>query len=298
LAALRLGVIGLSEGNGHPYSWSAIFNGYDRVTMEDCGFPVIPRYLEKQKFPDDAIAEAHVTHVWAQEKRIAAHIARAACIEHVVDQYTDMIGCVDGVLLARDDAEAHYEFAAPFLRAALPVYIDKPLALTKAEANRLLALERYPGQLYSCSAMRYAKELQLSAVDRMQLGRLRQIHATAPKDWSKYAVHVIEPLLLLASDRGHLQRSCTWRSGDSTTLAAEFTNGLRVLVSTAGSCAAPIALRVMGDLGWKDLYFRDTYSAFKTALQEFVRGIVQRDVRIEPAFMLEVASLIEAGMDS
>ena len=24
---LKLGIIGLSEGNGHPYSWSAIFNG-------------------------------------------------------------------------------------------------------------------------------------------------------------------------------------------------------------------------------------------------------------------------------
>ena len=31
---LKLGVIGLSEGNGHPYSWSAIFNGYDSVEME------------------------------------------------------------------------------------------------------------------------------------------------------------------------------------------------------------------------------------------------------------------------
>jgi len=24
---LKLGVIGMSEGNGHPYSWSAIING-------------------------------------------------------------------------------------------------------------------------------------------------------------------------------------------------------------------------------------------------------------------------------
>ena len=32
---LNLGVIGLSEGNGHPYSWSAIFNGYDSVEMDE-----------------------------------------------------------------------------------------------------------------------------------------------------------------------------------------------------------------------------------------------------------------------
>ena len=45
---LRLGVVGLSEGNGHPYSWSAIFNGCDMSFMKDCGFPVIPGYLAKQ----------------------------------------------------------------------------------------------------------------------------------------------------------------------------------------------------------------------------------------------------------
>ena len=53
---LKLGIIGLSEGNGHPYSWSAIFNGYDSTAMEECGFQAIPRYLEKQQFPKDAIA--------------------------------------------------------------------------------------------------------------------------------------------------------------------------------------------------------------------------------------------------
>ena len=30
---IRLGVIGMTEGNGHPYSWSAILNGYDRERM-------------------------------------------------------------------------------------------------------------------------------------------------------------------------------------------------------------------------------------------------------------------------
>ncbi|MDD3926903.1 MAG: hypothetical protein PHT33_09620 [bacterium] len=27
---IRLAMLGMVDGNGHPYSWSAIFNGYDR----------------------------------------------------------------------------------------------------------------------------------------------------------------------------------------------------------------------------------------------------------------------------
>ena len=295
MSSIRLGVIGLSEGNGHPYSWSAIFNGYDSNAMENCGFPVIPRYLEEQQFPKDAITEARVTHVWAQEKQISAHIAKATFIETIVDRFTDMIGLVDGVLLARDDAETHFEFAAPFLDAGIPVYIDKPLALSVTEANRLLDLQRYPGQIFSCSALRYAREFQLSDVEKIQIGRLKHIHATAPKDWDKYSVHLIEPLLLLADERGIVERLQSWRNEDSTTLAVKFSGDLNVLLSTVGSSHVPIVLKVMGDQGWKDLVFQDTYSAFKNALFEFVQSIIHRNVRIDQDFMLEVVSLIEAG---
>ena len=30
---LRIGILGMTSGNGHPYSWSAMFNGYDRDEM-------------------------------------------------------------------------------------------------------------------------------------------------------------------------------------------------------------------------------------------------------------------------
>ena len=292
---LKLGVIGLSPGNGHPYSWSAIFNGYDPVAMEDCGFPVIPRYLEQQQFPKDAIAEGKVTHVWAQDKKIASHIAKAALIDNVVNHYTDMIGQVEGVLLARDDAETHYEFAGPFLKAGIPIYIDKPLALSVAVAKQLVDMQQYPGQLFSCSALRYAKEFKLSESELARLGHLRHIHATVPKDWDKYVVHVIEPLLMLAKERGTIVQTQAWRNKGATTLAVEFSEGLQVLVSALGSSSGPLALRVIGDSGWKDLFFQDTYFAFKSTLFDFIQGIIHKDVRIETELMFEVIELIEAG---
>ena len=295
MSRLRLGVIGLSPGNGHPYSWSAIFNGYDPAAMEECGFPVIPRYLEKQRFPEDSIREAGVTHVWAQEREIAEHIAKAALIENVVDHYTDMIGKVDGILLARDDAETHFDFAAPFLDAGIPIYVDKPLALSVSEAKRLLARQRFSGQIFSCSALRYAREFQLSPADLVEIGRLRHVHAMVPKDWNKYAVHIIEPVLMLAGDRGFVERTQVWNEGDATTMAVAFSGGIQALICTLGSSRAPLALRVIGDKGWKDLVFQDTFFAFKRALFEFVQGILRRDERIQPDFMLEVVGLVEMG---
>ena len=295
MSPLRLGVIGLSPGNGHPYSWSAIFNGYDPVCMEECGFPVIPRYLEKQSFPQDAIAEAKVTHVWVQNNAIAQHVAKATLIPNVVGHYTDMIGEVDGILLARDDAENHFEFAAPFIKEGIPIYIDKPLALNAREAKKILDLQCYPGQIFSCSALRYAKEFQLSHADRLQVGRLSHIYASVPNDWNKYAVHVIEPLLLLAKERGTIEFIQTRQYDGSTTLVVEYSGGLQVTIAAMGLTCAPLSIRLMGDSGWRDLFFTDTYSAFKGALFDFIQGVICRDVRINSEFMLEVVNLIEYG---
>ena len=33
VASVRVGMIGLSEGNGHPFSFSAILNGYDDAAL-------------------------------------------------------------------------------------------------------------------------------------------------------------------------------------------------------------------------------------------------------------------------
>lgn len=294
-SSLRLGVIGISPGNGHPYSWSAIFNGYDPSVMEECGFPVIPRYLEKQRFPEDTIAEAKVTHVWTQDRKFSSHIARAALIEHVAEELPDMIGNVDAILLARDDAELHLEMAAPFLKAGLPVYVDKPLALSGSSAKQLIALQRYPGQLFSCSALRYAPELQLDADQKRRIGEIRSVHAFVPKDWDKYSVHVIEPMLQLIPSRGEIRRNSSWKFDDRASLMVEFASGVDAQIHTCGKAGAPLGFRVIGTNGWCDLFFRDTFRAFRNALQDFVQGVLCRDVRTSPEHMLEVVELIELG---
>jgi len=53
---------------------------------------------------------------------------------------------------------------------------------------------------------------------------------------------------------------------------------------------------VIGDLGFKDLIFIDPFGAFKTALIEFIASITTRKPRIPQEFVIEVSSIIEAGL--
>ena len=294
---LKLGVIGSSEGNGHPYSWSAIFNGYDSVEMEKCGYPVIPRYLEQQQWPASQIKEARVTAIWTQDIALSRHIAKAAKIEHVVTCYKDMIGQVDAVLLARDDAYNHLQYAEPFLRQGIPIYIDKPIALSINDLDRLYALEQYSGQIFTCSALRYSKQLALTTADRQSLGHIKQITAFTPKSWSKYAVHIIEPVLnmLSESDIVEMTAPTCHRSDGSGSLAVCWSSGIQTNFFALGNGQSPISIRVFGTSGWKDFTFTDSFSAFKAALQAFIQGISDKKVMSDRAFNTTVVQLLERG---
>lgn len=143
---IRLGIIGASEGNGHPYSWSAIFNGYNPKEMQKCGYPVIPAYLSNQCWPEAQISGVTVSSVWTQDLQLSRHIAQASCIGHVSLSLDELKDRVDGVLLARDDSENHLDIAKSFLIAGKPIYIDKPIATSKTALHNLYQFQQYDGR--------------------------------------------------------------------------------------------------------------------------------------------------------
>jgi hypothetical protein len=216
-------------------------------------------------------------------------------IPHVVEDFRDMIGAVDGVLLARDDAENHEYFSTPFLNAGMPIYIDKPLALTAEGAASLIGRQRYPGQIFSCSALKYARELTLEPGEREALGELRCILGTTPKSWDKYAIHIIDPMLGLIGRPIIIDWHQTVRCGDVVTVHLGVGRGPVLHISALGETKVPISLRVVGEKGWKDLVFSDSFSAFKSALQNFIEGILHDEARMDIARTMDAVRIIELG---
>lgn len=298
---LNFGIIGMSEGNGHPYSWSAIFNGYNPSEMAKCPFPVIPEYLAKETFPDDFLSEyARVTHIWTQDSDISNHVANAALIPNVCETLGDMIGSVDAVLLARDDAENHYRFAKPFLETGVPVYIDKPFATNRKNANRLWQLAKDESQIFSCSALQFAKEFQPNKLDMESLGEIRAVHATIPKSWNKYAVHIVEPVLNMLPNRGNIETVASLPVNNNQIQGVQvgWSSGVIAQFQTMGSFPAPLVIRMQGSKGYQELYFKDTYYAFKMALKRFVDVINRTKPNIPRKFTIEMVQIIEGVKDA
>jgi predicted dehydrogenase len=292
---MRLGVIGLSEGNGHPYSWSAICNGYDKQTMERCPFPVIPKYLAEKTFPEDRLADVQVTHIWTENRDTSHDIAMATNIPHIVNRIEDMIGKVDAVLLARDDAERHCEMAAPLLMAGLPVFIDKPVALSRDDLDTLYGATKYENQLFSCSALRFSKSIRLDQASRTILGTIRHVEGVVPKFWKTYGVHLVDPLL---ADLDLYGSPCCVRTHQSSVQVTHLTfQSITATLTCTCNLPGELKFRYYGDLGYVDRYFTDTFESFRAALAAFVDGVrrgVSQTTRNE---LTSVVDILQRGLD-
>lgn len=295
---LRLGIIGLSPGNGHPYSWSAIFNGFDVEAMAECGFPAIPAYLAKQRFPRDAIPCARVTSVWTQDKAISHKIAKAARIETVASTPEEMIGAIDAVLLARDDAENHRHFADPFIKAGLPIYVDKPFAHSVKAAKAFLARQSRAGQIFSCSAVRFAQEMLLSSKDLESIGGVTHISARVPNAWKKYAIHVIDPIIANCGPLHGVENVEVRHFGldnEATEVAFKWGGGEKTCrIIACGSEPSPISVTYTGQHGTIETNFADSFAAFKAALDVFLKDSV-RGRRSHADQILAAINILELG---
>ena len=294
---MKLGVIGLSKGNGHPYSWSAIINGkYDKKAMDDCGFAGIPLYLAANE-DTLGIDGACVTCVWTQQRATSEHIARASMIDNVVDRIEDMIDQVDAVLLARDDPENHISMAKPFLDADVPIFIDKPLAITTKDMDYFVEQNASGKFFMSCSSMRYAAENRAITPEFDSLGKIELVTAIGKKDWPKYGVHMLEAVFAILGDPKAVSAKHVSKSGKDI-VYLEFATGTVATVHLFQDIAPTFQVAIFGQDGWKTVEYKNWYCMFRDNLVEFIRSVHQGEPRLSFSKTNNVIRTLIAGNES
>src|SRR6185369_1176462 len=190
---IRLAMLGMVEGNGHPYSWSIIFNGrYNLDALNNCPYPGIRDYIVKQPPGTLGIPGAKVTHVWTDDPADAVDVAKVALIPNIAARPEDVIGKVDAVLVATDKGCEHVERARPFIEAGIPVFVDKPMVDNRQDLATFTKWVDEGKAILSSSAMRYAKEYVPYHRATHALGKLRHVGATMAKSWEAYGIHALE----------------------------------------------------------------------------------------------------------
>lgn len=288
---LRLGVLGFSEGNGHPFSFSSILNGFSVEALRTAGWGGIADYLRARDASEIGTLDARVTHVWTQDADLSKAIAAASRIDNVVQSPLEMLSAVDGVMILRDDPESHYALAMPFVEAGLPVFIDKPLTLEAGPLSRLGEAVA-AGKVFSVAGLRFARELDAARTAISDGYRPTLVRATVVNDWARYGVHMIDAVFGLTSARPTAVTSLT---AQHEAFAIEMDDGTLFEVACLGSVPKVFRIDLFGVEGHSSFDLFDNFSAFRRTLARFIEMVKSGTPPIPAADTLASMRTLMAG---
>ncbi len=222
--SLRVGVIGLDTS--HATEFTRILNT-PVPAGADYGCKVVAAWPQGSK--DIAGSISRVPEYTAKMKEMNVEI---------VDSIEALLTKVDAVLLESNDGRVHLEQLRPCLQAKKPVFVDKPVAGSLADALAIYREAKAAGvPVFSSSALRYGKVTQ--EVRNGSLGKVLHAEAVSPAplepthpDLFWYGIHGVETLVTLmgpgvekvkrgTTPDGKIQVTATWKDGRTGT----FTEG-------------------------------------------------------------------------
>jgi hypothetical protein len=157
MSNLKLGIVDSSYGNGHMFSFSSLFNGYEPSELMNCPFPAIVNYLPNYETPVDSLRKrAEISAVWMQDFEYAKDIARFGRISSIYSDINSLIKNVDGIIITNDEPVGRDSVLRTCLDSGKIVFVDKMIARTPDILEEYLSLQHYPGQIYCASAISFS----------------------------------------------------------------------------------------------------------------------------------------------
>jgi predicted dehydrogenase len=301
---LKLGIIGINEGNGHPYSYSSIFNGFNEALLDTCPFDVIKKYLKETHQNKHIIEGASITHIWTQDIEVSQRIANLTYIPHVVNEMEDLIGKVDAVIIARDDVENHWAMAKPFIEKGIPVFIDKLFTPNYQELEALLSCRQMAGgKIMASSSSRFTPEIYKAKENFDQHRQaINYIHGISKVSWVRYANHLLDGICyLFGTDFESVQN--LGDTEDMDIVHIQFKAGPHCVLTIGKELALPISFTVYTDaehytVPFTDASFSSYFFGFYNMLADFVSYVTTGSSAMNFADSIKISSLIIAASQS
>ncbi|GAA1115881.1 hypothetical protein GCM10009630_11810 [Kribbella jejuensis] len=265
------------------------------VGTENSHADEIIRHLNAQQIAGDTRVVALVGADDERNHRLAA----AGRITRIVPTAVELLGDVDALIVTNRDGALHREYAVPFLEAGVPVWVDKPLAASTADAQAILdAAKRGGAPVTSYSAVRWVADADTLA--RNSPEELQAITITGPADPDSeysgiffYGIHAADLARRLApGEPGPVEVE---RVG-STVVVRYRCDGVLVtlqLVKPAESGRVPFHAELVGRTGLVSSDVRLDSEYVVPGLKVFLRMLATREQPLDDATMLAPITVLE-----
>ena len=157
----------------------------------------------KQIKENPDFADVELVGVYGYDDAANQKLLNEGLASHAAKTPEEFLGKVDGVMITARHGRHHYEYGMPYIKAGVPLFIDKPFAFTSAQAAEMIAEAKKSGCLMcGGSSLRYLDELlpvKRYTAKALSDGKFMGGHVTAPvqmvNDYGNfffYAEHLID----------------------------------------------------------------------------------------------------------
>lgn len=271
----------------HARAFSGLINGLAPEQTLPQGWPSFPQ----------CVYGAKITVVWDEDRNAAEELASVFDIEHVANDYQEVLLHCDGVIVADDVTLNHCRHAPFFLERGIPTFIDKPLAPDAKTAAALIELAaKHNAPLMSGSALRYAAETQELRDDPNILGKVELATATGPNELFFYGIH---PLELAHSIMGS-GVTTVQNIGDEEQdiVKAQYRDGRILMLLVSRVIGGGFEATLYGKNGRRHIEVKDSTTYYANQLRLIIKMTQDKKAPVPIENALEVIRILEAGKKS
>ena len=108
-----------------------------RIVILGCENSHADGFLRFIKECPDVYGDIQVVGVFSEEREAAEKLHDKFGVS-VMNSYDEAVGMVDGVVVTARHGAKHYEYAKPYIKSGVPMFIDKPITIDEDEAIRFM----------------------------------------------------------------------------------------------------------------------------------------------------------------
>ena len=218
----------------------------------------------------------------------------------IVDSIEELVKKVDVVFLETNDGRPHLEQVLPVLKAGIPVFVDKPVAGSLADAIAIYkAAEHYDVPVFSSSSLRYSTGAQ--EVLAGKIGQVKEATTYSPctlepthPDLFWYGIHGVELLFtVMGPEIESVRRVESSRQRD--VVEGKWSNGREGVFEGYRVGKKGYGGTAIGEKGTSEL---GPYNGYQPLLEDIVRFFRTGEPSVSPKETLAIYAFMEAADES
>jgi predicted dehydrogenase len=297
---LRLGLISAATygrdgnprtlGSNHGTAFATTFNGWDEGKSKAWTgvFVRARRRLEG----------ARVVAVWDPNLAAAKQLADICHIPRVADTPEAACEGVDAVLLIDDGSGAQWKYALHPLKKGVPVFCDKPLAMTAREAQSVAKVARETKTKFmSASSLRFVPDIVKLKQELPSLGNVHFASASCGNELVYYGIHALS-MIYGVFGGGAISALNVGRPGRNL-VRYRFKNDLDVMLTVADRewMRAGYIITLQGTKAWRSLQ-PNLENLYSYLLEQFLALVKTGRESVPVEEEVELIAALEAGKRS